>query len=94
MVLDEQGHWKTDTDLEILAVPEGVRMVTGRRLERLSNATQKVLAIAAVIGLRFRLSVLEAAAPLKLPEELTHRVDQARVRYWYARMLLERQPSG
>ena len=31
---------------------------------------------------------------LKIVEELQHRVDQARVRYWYARMLLDRNASG
>jgi len=31
---------------------------------------------------------------LTLAEKLPHRVDQARVRYWYARMLLTRNESG
>jgi hypothetical protein len=31
---------------------------------------------------------------LTLAQELPHRVDLARVRYWYARMLLERNESG
>ena len=31
---------------------------------------------------------------LKLVDELRHRVDQARARYWHARMLLDRDSPG
>jgi hypothetical protein len=60
-LFDAEGHWLTEIDTESLAVPDSVRLVTGRRIAKLSRDTQDVLAIAAVMGLRFRLPVLEAA---------------------------------
>jgi hypothetical protein len=59
-------------------------------------------------GLRERFAGIAAAAagdwasaerhfqhsPRMVDEERPHRVDQARVRYWYARMLLDRDGSG
>jgi DNA-binding SARP family transcriptional activator len=44
--------------LEELGVPEGVREVVGRRLARLSPATQQVLALASVVGREFDLELL------------------------------------
>ncbi len=41
-------------------MPEGVRLVIGRRLERLTPTCRAVLTSAAVIGSRFELAVLEA----------------------------------
>jgi tetratricopeptide (TPR) repeat protein len=59
-VIDAEGNWRTDLRVETLDVPEGVRLVIGRRLERLSDATRRVLTTAAVIGRSFSLSLLEA----------------------------------
>ena len=42
-----------------VAIPQGVREVVGRRLDRLSEAANEVLRIAAVIGREFRLEVVE-----------------------------------
>jgi tetratricopeptide (TPR) repeat protein len=47
-------------------IPEGVREVIGRRLDRLSERCNEVLTIAAVIGRRFRFAVL-----LNLAEEVS-----------------------
>lgn len=63
LLFDDAGAWKQDIDLEQLDVPEGVRLVTARRLERLGESTRKVLSVASVIGLRFAVPVLEAAVP-------------------------------
>jgi len=42
-----------------LEIPQGVREVVGRRLDRLSDSTNETLRLAAVCGRRFRASVLE-----------------------------------
>ena len=47
--------WKPDS----LGIPEGVREVIGRRLSRLSDAANRVLAVAAAVGPEFDLEVLE-----------------------------------
>jgi predicted ATPase len=53
-----RGHGKTTT--WIVRVPEGVREVIGRRLDRLSERCNGVLTIAAVIGRQFSLQQLLA----------------------------------
>jgi hypothetical protein len=63
LLFDDGGAWKQDIALEHLDVPEGVRLVTARRLERLGESTRKVLSVASVIGLRFAVPVLEAGSP-------------------------------
>ena len=41
-------------------MPEGIRLVIGRRVQRLSDASRKVLTTAAVVGRSFDLTLLEA----------------------------------
>jgi len=48
-------------------IPEGLRDVIGKRLARLSDQTNQVLAVASVVGREFRLDVLQPV--LALPEE-------------------------
>jgi tetratricopeptide (TPR) repeat protein len=60
-LFDAPGEWKADLRSGSIAVPEGVRLVVGRRLERLGEQARKVLAVAAVIGRSFALDVLNAA---------------------------------
>ena len=57
----DDGKWKPDLRLDDLRVPEGVRLVIGRRLERVSEETRKALTTGAVIGRNFDLQLLEAA---------------------------------
>jgi tetratricopeptide (TPR) repeat protein len=52
-------------------IPEGLRDVIGKRLARLSEQTNQVLSVAAVIGREFRLDVLQRV--LGLPEEELYR---------------------
>lgn len=59
-LLDANGQWKLDLNAEELEVPEGVRLVIGRRIERLNPKSPKILAAAAVIGRIFELEILEA----------------------------------
>jgi tetratricopeptide (TPR) repeat protein len=60
-LFDEPGHWKPGLRAGGIAVPESVRLVVGRRLERLGDQARKVLTAAAVIGRVFPLEVLNAA---------------------------------
>ena len=59
-LLEEDGHWRSNLDLEDLDVHEGVRLVIGRRLERVSADSRKVLTFGAVVGRGFSLELLEA----------------------------------
>jgi tetratricopeptide (TPR) repeat protein len=54
----------TSGALERMGVPEGVKDVVGRRLARLGEHANHVLAIAAVVGRRFGVDVLEQLAGL------------------------------
>ncbi|MDQ4125314.1 MAG: AAA family ATPase, partial [Actinomycetota bacterium] len=59
---DEQGRWRGDLQVDDLEVPEGVRLVIGRRLQRLAPETTKLLTAAAVIGRICDFRLLEAVA--------------------------------
>ena len=59
-ILNEQGAWRDDLRVESLEVPEGVRLVIGRRLNRLSDEARRVLAGAAIVGRSFDVGLLEA----------------------------------
>ncbi|HEV2754655.1 MAG TPA: AAA family ATPase [Actinomycetota bacterium] len=59
---DDDGRWRADLRVEDLEVPEGVRLVIGRRLQRLAPETTKILTAAAVIGRVFDFRLLEAVA--------------------------------
>ena len=59
-LLGNDGQWRTEFELQDLEVPEGVRLVIGRRLERVSRESQTVLTIGAIVGRSFPLALLEA----------------------------------
>jgi class 3 adenylate cyclase len=56
------GRWVLNAAVNELGIPEGVRDVVGRRLSRLSEPTDRVLAAAAVVGLEFEAALVERAA--------------------------------
>ena len=58
----EEGRWHLTRAVRDLGVPESVREVIGRRLDRLGDAAVEVLETAAVIGPEFELAVLERAS--------------------------------
>jgi class 3 adenylate cyclase/tetratricopeptide (TPR) repeat protein len=58
-LLDAQGRWRPDLSIGELEVPRGVRLVIGRRLERVSEECRRVLTTAAVIGHGFSFELLE-----------------------------------
>ena len=63
--LDEVGalaardDWDRPLTLADVGLPEGIRQLIGRRLERLGLTTRRLLTIAAVMGREFRLSIIE-----------------------------------
>lgn len=63
-----EGRWVLTASIEELGIPEGVRDVVGRRLSRLSESTNRVLSVAAVVGLEFEPAVVERAAEVQQEE--------------------------
>ena len=60
-----EGRWVTNAkSISELGIPEGVRDVIGRRLSRLSETTNRVLAAAAVLGREFEFEVLSRMSEL------------------------------
>ena len=59
-LLDPEGRWRSDLHIDELDVPEGIRLVIGRRLERLSEEGRKILTAAAMIGRGFSFDLLSA----------------------------------
>ncbi|MEA2624466.1 MAG: hypothetical protein QOD06_511, partial [Candidatus Binatota bacterium] len=65
----DAGSWTTQ-------IPQGVREVVGRRLDRLSEETNRVLAVASVIGREFTLDVLVRVSGLP-SERVSAALDEA-----------------
>jgi class 3 adenylate cyclase/tetratricopeptide (TPR) repeat protein len=65
------GRWVLRADLGELGIPEGVRDVVGRRLSRLAESTNRLLAVAAVVGLEFEPALVERAGDIEEDELLT-----------------------
>jgi adenylate cyclase len=61
-LIDANGHWLGNLRVDALDVPESVRLVIGRRLQRLSSETRRVLTVAAIVGRHFDIEVLETVA--------------------------------
>ena len=59
-LFDARGDWRTEVQIGEVDVPEGVRLVLGRRLARLSDGSRKALSCAAVIGRTFTFELVEA----------------------------------
>jgi tetratricopeptide (TPR) repeat protein len=76
-LFDANGEWRLDTRFEALEVPESVRLVIGRRLERLSEGARRVLTTAAVIGRSFSLALLEALERPGADDQVLAALDEA-----------------
>ncbi len=64
-IVHEQGeHWRVVGDVAELGLPQSVREVTGRRVDRLGPNARLALSVAAVIGRDFDLSLLTRAVDL------------------------------
>ena len=57
-VFDAAGQFRTDVKIDENDVPENVRLIIGRRLERLDENEKRVLTAAAVIGRSFTFKLL------------------------------------
>lgn len=80
------GEW-LPVDATELDVPEGVRLVVGRRLEHLDSEALKILSAAAVAGRRFSYAVIEALPGVD-PDTLLETMEQAE------QLQLIRPPKG
>jgi tetratricopeptide (TPR) repeat protein len=69
-LFDETGKWLPGLRVDQLQVPEGVRLVLGRRLDRLGVDARRILTTAAVIGRSFSLRLLEELENKKADEAL------------------------
>ena len=59
-LFDAGGGWRDDLHVAELDVPESVRLVLGRRLERLSEESRRSLSAAAVIGRSFNFTLINS----------------------------------
>src|SRR6202030_431057 len=67
-LFDAAGHFRTDTKGDDIDVPENVRLIIGRRLERLGRDQKRVLAAAAVIGRSFSFQLLAEISRIDIDE--------------------------
>jgi DNA-binding SARP family transcriptional activator/class 3 adenylate cyclase len=73
----EDGRWVAAAEIADIGLPEGVKDVIARRLSRLSDAANRALAVASVIGPTFSLLVLERVEAGEHPDELLDAVEEA-----------------
>jgi len=64
-LFDASGRWRRELDLDEVEIPESVRGVLARRVERVSPNARNVLRAAAIIGRQFDLDLLEAVADME-----------------------------
>jgi tetratricopeptide (TPR) repeat protein len=75
-LFDANGAFRSDLQVDELDVPESIRLVVGRRLERLGHDAQRALAAGAVVGRGFPFSMLEEISDLG-PGRLLDIVEEA-----------------
>jgi class 3 adenylate cyclase/tetratricopeptide (TPR) repeat protein len=80
-LFDEQGNVRSTLEIGELEVPESVRLVVGRRIERLGPDAQRVLAAAAVVGRGFDFDLLERIAGIEVGRllDIVDEAERARV---------------
>jgi tetratricopeptide (TPR) repeat protein len=83
------GRWSTRLPVDEIGIPESIREVIGRRLSRLSEASNGVLRTAAVVGAEFDAGVVEAAGTFD-EETILSALDEAAK----ARLVIEQAPVG
>jgi len=95
-VEQRDGRWVMTAPVDQLGIPEGVRDVVGRRLSRLSEAANRGLWVASVVGLEFDPAVVRMAGDLtdealfsSLEEAVTARlISEAGSRYRFSHALV------
>ena len=70
-LLDTVGDFRTDTKVDDIDVPENVRLIIGRRLERFDENEKRALAAAAVIGRSFSFQLLTWISQIEIDELFT-----------------------
>jgi tetratricopeptide (TPR) repeat protein len=70
-VFDSAGRFRTDIEIDEIDIPENVRLIIGRRLERLNEDEQRALAAAAVIGRSFSFQLLTEISQIEVDELFT-----------------------
>jgi tetratricopeptide (TPR) repeat protein len=70
-VFDAAGQFRADIEIDEIDVPENVRLIIGRRLERLNENEKRVLTAAAVIGRSFSFQLLTATSQIDVDELFT-----------------------
>ena len=73
---DSSGQFRSELQIAELDAPPNVRLVVARRLARLSDLTQKMLATAAVIGRFFSFEILQASSDADA-DSILERVEEA-----------------
>lgn len=76
VVRREDGRWLVSRSIADLGLPESVREVIGRRVDRLGEATRRVLSIASVMGRDFGFDLLSTVTELG-EEALLDLLDEA-----------------
>ncbi len=70
-VFDKAGQFRTDVEIDEIDVPDNVRLIIGRCLERLDENEKRVLTAAAVIGRSFSFKLLTATCEIDVDELFT-----------------------
>jgi predicted ATPase len=70
-VFDAAGQFRTDVEIDEIDVPENVRLIIGRRLERLDENDKRALTAAAVIGRSFNFQLLTGVSLIDTDELFT-----------------------
>jgi hypothetical protein len=70
-VFDKAGQFRTDVAIDEIDVPDNVRLIIGRRLDRLDENEKRVLTAAAVIGRSFSFKLLTAICEIEVEELFT-----------------------
>jgi predicted ATPase len=84
-IIQQDGRWQvTAGPIAVLGIPEGVRQVIGRRLSRLSERCNQLLAAASVAGREFDADLLE-----RVSGEPAEAVDEALSEATAAALILE-----
>jgi hypothetical protein len=67
-IFDAAGQFRTNVEIDEIDVPENVRLIIGRRLERLDENEKRALTAAAVIGRSFSFKLLTAICEIDVDE--------------------------
>jgi tetratricopeptide (TPR) repeat protein len=70
-ILDAVGDFRSDLKIDEIEVPENVRLVISRRLERLVASEKPALTAAAIIGRSFSFQLLTAVSQIDIDELFT-----------------------